>query len=129
MQHKRDEIIAISKTAHPLSTLLPSLPLFHPVKKIMIFNSLPIATMWLTMITSGVFATMAPSYPDPGAIWTAGKQYNILWGKVTRTLCEKRAFVQNVDSSRLGDDGKSPSVNESWTNFKIGIQSYWVFIC
>ncbi|KAJ8661545.1 hypothetical protein O0I10_002812 [Lichtheimia ornata] len=40
---------------------------------------------------------MAPSYPDPGAIWTAGKQYQILWG----------------------DDGKSPSVNESWTNFKI----------
>ncbi|CDH57083.1 predicted protein [Lichtheimia corymbifera JMRC:FSU:9682] len=40
---------------------------------------------------------MAPSYPDPGAIWTAGKQYQILWA----------------------DDGKSPSVNESWTNFKI----------
>ncbi|CDS05774.1 hypothetical protein LRAMOSA08302 [Lichtheimia ramosa] len=49
------------------------------------------------MITSGAIATMAPSYPDPGAIWTAGKQYQILWV----------------------DDGTSPSVNESWTNFKI----------
>lgn len=48
----------------------------------MICNPLPVATFWLAMITSGAIATMAPSYPDPGAIWTAGKQYQILWGKL-----------------------------------------------
>ncbi|KAI9323671.1 hypothetical protein BX666DRAFT_1889237 [Dichotomocladium elegans] len=54
-------------------------------------------SLLITALAATVFATMAPSYPDPGTIWTAGKSYSILWA----------------------DDGTAPSINQSWTSFKI----------
>ncbi|KAI8138160.1 hypothetical protein BJV82DRAFT_301409 [Fennellomyces sp. T-0311] len=63
----------------------------------MIFKTLISTSAAIMAFASGIAATMAPNYPQPGTVWTAGKQYTITWA----------------------DDGNSPSANESWTNFKI----------
>ncbi|KAI9489445.1 hypothetical protein BDB00DRAFT_842944 [Zychaea mexicana] len=63
----------------------------------MIFKSFISTSTAVMAFVSGIAATMAPNYPGPGTIWTAGKQYTLTWA----------------------DDGSSPSMNETWTNFKI----------
>ncbi|ORY98145.1 hypothetical protein BCR43DRAFT_490940 [Syncephalastrum racemosum] len=60
------------------------------------FISTTAAIVALTAV-AGVQASMAPSYPSPGTVWTAGKPYTITWS----------------------DDNTSPSLAEGWTNFKI----------
>lgn len=45
------------------------------------------ATAVLAFIAAGVQATMAPTYPQPGTVWTAGKQYTITWSECQLFLC------------------------------------------
>lgn len=33
-----------------------------------------------------IHADMAPSYPEPGTVWKAGHQYEIVWGKISMYL-------------------------------------------
>ncbi|KAI9255217.1 hypothetical protein BDA99DRAFT_155703 [Phascolomyces articulosus] len=63
----------------------------------MVFKSFITTSAAVMAFVSGIAATMAPNYPQPGTVWTAGKEYTLTWG----------------------DDGSSPNVTEGWTNFKI----------
>ncbi|KAI8974901.1 hypothetical protein BDB01DRAFT_375540 [Pilobolus umbonatus] len=51
----------------------------------------------LFMIASCIQAEMAPSYPEPGTVWKAGKEYTISWY----------------------DDEMNPHMKKNWKNFKI----------
>ncbi|KAJ8658127.1 hypothetical protein O0I10_006134 [Lichtheimia ornata] len=63
----------------------------------MIFNTLVTTTAAIAALASSVSAVIAPSYPSPGTVWTAGKEYTITWK----------------------DDGQKPDLATAWTNFKI----------
>ncbi|CDH49010.1 hypothetical protein RO3G_01770 [Lichtheimia corymbifera JMRC:FSU:9682] len=63
----------------------------------MIFNTLVTTTAAIAALASSVSAVIAPSYPSPGTVWTAGKEYTITWK----------------------DDGQKPDLQTAWTNFKI----------
>ncbi|KAL0076786.1 hypothetical protein J3Q64DRAFT_1840633 [Phycomyces blakesleeanus] len=64
----------------------------------MVFANTLLATSALIMAAfSSVQASIAPSYPSPGTVWTEGKEYEILWA----------------------DDGTSPSLSSGWSNFTI----------
>ncbi|KAI8390218.1 hypothetical protein BD560DRAFT_361963 [Blakeslea trispora] len=51
----------------------------------------------LSLFCSLVCADMAPSYPEPGTIWTTGQEYKIVWF----------------------DDRQQPHMKKTWTNFAI----------
>ncbi|CDS07946.1 hypothetical protein LRAMOSA01895 [Lichtheimia ramosa] len=63
----------------------------------MIFKSLITTTAAIAALASSVSAVIAPTYPSPGTVWTAGKEYTITWK----------------------DDGQKPDLATAWTNFKI----------
>ncbi|ORZ23546.1 hypothetical protein BCR42DRAFT_433207 [Absidia repens] len=44
---------------------------------------------------------MSPSYPEPGSVWTAGKEYEITWE----------------------EDNTEPTINATWKNFRIDLMS------
>ncbi|KAI9499669.1 hypothetical protein BDB00DRAFT_12032 [Zychaea mexicana] len=46
-------------------------------------------------------AALAPSYPEPGTVWTVGQEYDITWE----------------------DDGAKPSMKKGWKNFKIDLMT------
>ncbi|KAI9275692.1 hypothetical protein BDA99DRAFT_194091 [Phascolomyces articulosus] len=46
-------------------------------------------------------AALAPSYPEPGTVWTVGKEYDITWE----------------------EDGAKPSMKKGWKNFKIDLMT------
>ncbi|CAO3591393.1 unnamed protein product [Absidia cylindrospora] len=48
-----------------------------------------------------VKANMSPSYPEPGSVWTAGKEYEITWE----------------------EDNTEPTINATWKNFRIDLMS------
>lgn len=45
----------------------------------MIFKSLITTTAAIAALASSVSAVIAPTYPSPGTVWTAGKEYTITW--------------------------------------------------
>ena len=49
----------------------------------MVFKSFITTSAAVMAFVSGIAATMAPNYPQPGTVWTAGKQYQITWGKLS----------------------------------------------
>ncbi|KAI7855899.1 hypothetical protein BDC45DRAFT_505020 [Circinella umbellata] len=63
----------------------------------MVFKSFITTSAVVMAFVSGITATMAPNYPQPGTVWTAGKEYQITWA----------------------DDGEGAKLPEGWTNFNI----------
>ncbi|KAG2218481.1 hypothetical protein INT45_011662 [Circinella minor] len=63
----------------------------------MVFKSFITTSAVVMAFVSGIAATMAPNYPQPGTVWTAGKEYQITWA----------------------DDGEGAKLPEGWTNFNI----------
>ncbi|KAI9316778.1 hypothetical protein BX666DRAFT_2027599 [Dichotomocladium elegans] len=53
------------------------------------------------LLLHAVRANLAPSYPEPGTVWTAGKEYKILWE----------------------DDGTKPRMDKAWKNFRIDLMT------
>ncbi|SAM01728.1 hypothetical protein [Absidia glauca] len=54
-----------------------------------------------------VKANMSPSNPEPGTVWTSGKEYEITWGKVREEE----------------EDNTEPAMNASWKNFRIDLMT------
>ncbi|CAO3591242.1 unnamed protein product [Absidia cylindrospora] len=59
------------------------------------------ALMLVSMMVMVVKANMSPSYPEPGSVWTAGKEYEITWE----------------------EDNTEPTINSTWKNFRIDLMT------
>ncbi|KAI8333719.1 hypothetical protein BC941DRAFT_336525, partial [Chlamydoabsidia padenii] len=57
------------------------------------------AVMMMSMMVLVVKANMSPSNPEPGTVWTAGKEYEITW------------------------DNTEPTINATWKNFRIDLMT------
>ncbi|KAI8339427.1 hypothetical protein BC941DRAFT_420460 [Chlamydoabsidia padenii] len=58
-----------------------------------------ILLMILLVMTAN--ANMSPSYPEPGTVWTSGKEYEITWE----------------------EDNAEPTMNATWKNFRIDLMT------
>ncbi|ORY91186.1 hypothetical protein BCR43DRAFT_498666 [Syncephalastrum racemosum] len=77
------------------SVLLQIVPVMAPT-----FPAIAFLTALSAWFLQTAHANMAPSYPEPGTVWTAGKEYEILWE----------------------DDGVKPDMKK-WKNFKIDLMT------
>ncbi|KAI8379581.1 uncharacterized protein BYT42DRAFT_604917 [Radiomyces spectabilis] len=59
-----------------------------------------VAAVLVTTLAT-VHCTLAPNYPEPGTVWTAGKEYEILWD----------------------EDNTKPTIAEAWRNFRIDLMT------
>ncbi|ORZ23377.1 hypothetical protein BCR42DRAFT_487360 [Absidia repens] len=59
------------------------------------------ALMLVSMMVMVVKANMSPSYPEPGSVWTTGKEYEITWE----------------------EDNAEPTINSTWKNFRIDLMT------
>ncbi|KAI9312844.1 hypothetical protein BX666DRAFT_1982485 [Dichotomocladium elegans] len=63
----------------------------------MIFKTFLSTAAAVAALVSSATASMAPTYPSPGTVWTSGQEYTLTWT----------------------DDSTAPDFASGWTNFKI----------
>ncbi|KAI7880611.1 hypothetical protein K492DRAFT_216544 [Lichtheimia hyalospora FSU 10163] len=70
----------------------------------MIFKSLITTTAAIAALASSVSAVIAPSYPSPGTVWTAGKEYTITWNFMTGDNLNQTVLknvASNLDATKI----------------------------
>lgn len=65
-------------------------------------------------------AALAPSTPEPGTVWKAGEENEIIWGNASPNTMAACTLVRILTLVSIEEDGVKPTIKQGWQNFKIG---------